>query len=375
MGIQTNQERGDKVAKRAKYESWKPTDDPEIVQFFSGEYVSLLRTGSGNVERVSTPFFINYEAFLPGFGPRKRGIYVQCRCNDRLTNDPCVLHWRMYEDIKEKKEKGIIGKSIFSPSMRSAFNVLRLSYFHHVLESKTRVDGSKSNRTIMERCTEPGAEVDIANTTCKFCKEDIKRTFGQRRYFNVGQGHFNDLMRIERVISRTCKSCGGEIRTVRWTCPQCEERGEETILLDPMKTTLTDKEVRNFWKFPHSCAACGFNGEATEVIRCMKDCGAAESRSLFDIPVCIKKVDDDQYFSSIVAAPTSIPLEPIDYTQFDDEFQKMLEPYDFPRVLSVTTREQADRMDIEDPFAGEGGKGNMDAYRKELEGSSEAITY
>lgn len=332
-------------ARRELWQQWKPSEDPEIIQFVKGSY-------GPNKE----PLFRNFVVYMPKGGRRGRGAYVQCTCDGgKNKSAQCVPHFYYQRDMAAKRKardegKKVDMKSVFQPKPHYAFNIYRLSYFHKVETVEKRDDGTEFRKTTFERCKETDEIVDTNSTDCVYCLQGKERVFGQRKYYNAGQGYFDALMDIERSIGSKCKTCGGKILTVKYICAECYKEGRVTTLMDPRTTQMDKKERDAFWKTPAHCATCGKSAKPKEVIRCLNDCGQPKRRKLFDVPICVKKQGGEKFSTIVQHGPD---LDPIDY---DKELLEAMQPYDFAKMFATTAEAQADSMNVPNPYAsGSGG--------------------
>jgi hypothetical protein len=325
-----------------RFEWWKPTETPEIVQLIRGNY---------DVDGAIWPIYPNWEAFIKGGGPKGRGASCHCRCRGGQDKEtPCVLHWMLKKDLKAHEgPDGKIPKdfqSTFRPRRQFAITVYRLSYFHKCQVQTTGRDGSTYSRPDIQRCTEDEELVNAAETTCPHCASGVERFFGQRRYMQAGNRYFEALVDIGHHIGEVC-SCGSKIVTLGYVCPLCEDRNQiKTVLLDPRNPPagMSEKDRQAFWKTPTICPTCGKQVKPRAVLKCKGGCETPKPRTIFDVPVCLARQGKD---SNSTLVHSGAYMSPVNY---DEDMKKLMVPYDFRNMFVVTTQQQAQILGVQDPF-------------------------
>jgi hypothetical protein len=343
MIVENKAARQTSQAHSERWEIWKPTEIPEVVQLIRGSYP---------IDGASWPVFPNWEAFIKNGGPRGKGTSCGCRCNggqDKAAE--CVLHWALRRDLKQHEVNGQLPKdfqSTYRPRLQYAISMYRLSYFHKELVPAVGRDGTSYSRPDIKRCLEEEEIVSVDDTECPGCAAGVERFYGQRRYVQLGKRYFESLTDIGRRVGDKCKNCGSKIVTVKYVCPACADRnGTETVLLDPRKPPagMEVADVTSFWKTAVMCHSCGRKVKPREVIKCKGGCEQPVRRTIFDVPVCLARQGEGT--NSTLVHVGNI-MDPIEYPK--ELLDKMI-PYDFQSMFTVTTQQQAQILGFEDPFA------------------------
>ena len=296
---------------------------------------SLLQIYPGNYE--GWPFYEYWEAWIAA-GGRKQNLL--CNCKGGQSDESCVLcHYEREEE-----------NPAFIPKLRIAVNAIELAIFHKVTKT------SKANReyTVLEKCRGTN---ELGHNECPHCDARLPTVFGRKVYLGLGKGYWETLTNIAHKLSRMCKTCGGQIFTLRYYCAECDE-----TFADPSQRTITKEDQAMYDQDKITCPSCGHTDYAEKKEQCFKrgedaklveSCDNTEPSTLFDMPLHLGVVGDGANSSLMLMNEDDLQVTPMDPRVVD-----MARPYDFPKFLGgMPCSEQAEKMGKPNPFEGENPSG------------------
>lgn len=160
------------------------------------------------------PFYTGSRHFVPGAGPQKKGVYVECAqaiLDENGKPGPCVVCAYTNPALYDLNVSPIQKYSEYNASIYYGIAGWIEEWFHEV-EKPNRNDQSKTHKE-RERCKGRG---------CDNCRGNVIKVFGRKFYTAVARTHWNDsIYRTQEQISSNCR-CGGFIYTQDWVCPGCQ---------------------------------------------------------------------------------------------------------------------------------------------------------
>ena len=130
-------------------------------------------------------------------------------------------------------------------------------------------------------------------------------------HWSLGFGHLSVLEEYDRVISNSCRNCGGEncIESEAWSCPKCGE-----IIIDMNSTELSPQAIEDLVFEPVKCPACQNIVMLHEHVRCAH-CSDAVRADMFDVDLTIKRTkpsdNSSQNLLTVIKYSTPRPIDPI----------------------------------------------------------------
>jgi hypothetical protein len=273
---------------------------PTKVQLFAGDYDGM-------------PFFEFWATWIRRSGMLKQ-IFCNCRAEQREA--PCLL---CYLRHKEQNPN-------YTPKPRVAINAVELRNFHKI----EKVSEKGTTWYAYEKCegTDP-----LGRNLCKYCKEEVATIYGKRGYLDLGQGYWNNFMDIVAEIRQVCKTCGGKLYTMKYTCTKCNE-----VILDLDKTTATTEEREALETQDVKCPSCAHEGAAGKVLACFAHDAETDSFSPgcekpipcspFDVELSLR-IQGEGPQSTMVCDNIAL-LKP---TVMTEEIKEKAIPYDFEPFL------------------------------------------
>ena len=258
------------------------------------------------------------------------------------------------------------GKKWAEAKEYAAFNIAHLGWYHD-----TPLLDQHTNQVIYKR-NEPGQPVMVreaceaqgATLQCKWCQAGYARIYGGHRYLEVGTGHLESIVNMDKELQQTCMGCGSQVLTPpsRYRCASCETEVMSIEWLVQAGYTTQD-QVSAYLDAPQPCFQCqnqdplkplyecGFvNG--TKMGRCCEP-GKTKVATLFDTVVYMCRVKGK--LTTLVGSPKLtfdqfVPPQggrkPLDVLA--DVYKT---PFDFAELYKPDdTATQAKRLGCQDPF-------------------------
>jgi hypothetical protein len=319
---------------------WKPVNTQR-------RRVRLIPSVREEGAALNTSAFVeNYQTTIKN----SRGWFRQvvCNCHDGTKDVPCVsCHYAVEEDNGD-----------LLPSFKRAITVLDESEFHEV--PKEGKNGNTWNK--YERCEKPNDP--FSANKCENCKEGYETKFGRRFYWNLGWGHYDQLMAQLEDIANECASCGETIKVVYFSCPSCNPEGDESKAVWDVRDEDCDEDLEEIFKNETvSCPHCDESVKMVEHIACLKDEGDSFSAGC-ENPVRLSPWDCSLWLksegsgsSTSIKITEHLPCEPNPKLEENGSEDNILEPLPLADFLGVMKlEEQAKLLERDNPFTEEDEK-------------------
>jgi len=233
------------------------------------------------------------------------------------------------------------GADDISWSMRHAFNVLHLAWYHKVpvFDENGRPKKYSKGKRQGEQITD---DIECEGRRCQYCKEGLEKFFGRRVHWSLGSGHMNELAGIIVEIEKSCANCGeGRLEVISYECEKCGHP-----IIDMASTDLDPKAINSFVSRKRECPKCGHNAVPLRQAECDK-CQDPIPTSIFDCELEIKKQGEGT--NSTIQVPRWTVAE------IPEELKELCKPFVFKKVFQPDPFEvQAKILRIKNPWGNEG---------------------
>lgn len=238
------------------------------------------------------------------------------------------------------------GAEDISWSMKHAFNVLHLAWYHvvPVFDNNGRPlkysKGKRQGEQIMN-------EIACEGRRCQYCKEGLEKFFGRHVHWSPGSGHLNELAGAITEIEKGCANCdGGRLETVSYECEKCGHP-----IIDMNDTELDLKAINSFVARKRGCPKCGHTAVPMKQVECSA-CQDPMPMSVFDCDLEIKRQGEGT--NSAVQVPRWHLVDINHYANHDpkiEDLERKLKPFDFKRVFAPDPFDiQAKILKIKNPW-------------------------
>lgn len=317
--------------------SFKPsTGDPDTGRLLDGAYEVPVAQEDGSLLVQLVPFF-PYVEHYDGRHETQAICSAGPHAMDRNKREPCYgcdLFWA--DHAANKGQKGNTATKRMSKRDMFAFNWLHNAPYVNVPQIDKRTGQMRVNQQ-----GQPYMQWIplLPHERAKYPEGQFEIKMGHTLHWSMGYGHFNALLEYDKLIGKSCKSCGSRdsIESEAWLCgnPEC---GDAVIELG--STTLPSSDIEKIVNQPAMCPTCSMKSFLREVIHCTQ-CGHASRATLFDVDISVKRIEgrDGAKTTTLAVTNWSNPraLDPILAEQAVIE--------DLPKIFAPNTLDfQADRF-------------------------------
>ncbi len=274
------------------------TDESDTIRLIKGNYEVEIGQQDGTIDKVNLYYFPYIEHFhatkqKSGFcsaGPL--GMF-------KGKGQPCLGCEEFWADKNAGKKNGPMSRRELS-----AFTVMHFAPYAKVEQVDDQGQVKKNDQGVPYY----NWERVLPHERAKY-KDKEMRDF-HILHWSVGFGHLNNLMAYDKLIGKSCKSCGGRdcITCEAWCCSHCGE-----ALIEPATTHFSPKEVEELTGKEVRCAACQQSGMLNEIISC-SSCTNPVRAEIFDVDLKIMRVkspDPNNNVTTILVESWSNP-RPVD---------------------------------------------------------------
>jgi len=231
-------------------------------------------------------------------------------------------------------------------SMKHAFNVLHLAWYHKVPaedEHGRPIKYTKGKRTGEQIMNDEICE----GRRCPHCAAKLDKFFGRKVHWSIGSGHMSELAGIVSEIEKDCKSCGeGRLETVSYECDKCG-----FPLIDMQTTEMKLEDILSFVARKRECPKCGNVAIPLKQVEC-DHCQDPKPLSIFDCELEIKRQGEGT--NSTVQVPRWTAIDIMSYKDKVDDFEEKIKPFVFKKIFCSDPFDiQAKILKIKNPWGSE----------------------
>ena len=317
--------------------SFKPSkNDPDNGRLIAGAYEVPVVQEDGSLLVQVVPFF-PYVEHYDGRHETQAICSAGPYANDRNKKDPCYgcdIFWT--DHAANKGQKGSAAVKRMSKRDMFAFNWLHNAPYVNV----PQVD-RKTGQMRMNQSGQPYMQWIplLPHERAKYPETQFEIKMGHMLHWSMGFGHFNALLEYDKLIGKSCKSCGSRdsIESEAWLCGN-EECGDAVI--EMATTTLPSTDIEKLVAKPADCPYCHKKSYLQETMRC-KQCARAARATLFDVDLSVKRIEGREGGNQTSLAVTSWS-NPRD---LDPLLLEQAVVADLPKIFAPNTLEfQAERF-------------------------------
>jgi hypothetical protein len=121
----------------------------------------------------------------------------------------------------------------------------------------------------------------------------------RKKYIEVGQAHYNNLLEIDRLAKLRCR-CSGRLEAVAYECEHCGE-----LLVDVDSSDLTEEELIQFGDNERRCKACGVRDFPKKIVEC-DSCSEPTPLRFWEVVAHVRKSGEGA--QTVIAVEDVVPV-------------------------------------------------------------------
>lgn len=297
--------------------------------------------------RIHWPPFKAHPDMLP-YDSVKWGGPLECTAGaDEANPNPCIGcymndQWFVRADGKDSRAA--------TKEEMALVTAVELDFFHTV----EKVSDRGTKYTELVRCQK---DAMTGRGRCPHCTPDSPRIWGRRLYWDMREWELNALLDFEEKEMGLTGVCGCNIFPVSYHCSNCGSK-----LQDVAEAGLSDEQAREWGSHPRVCGSCGHMDLPVEEFDCTRmnaqgpvtGCNKATPCSIWDTDIWVsqEQVKDRTALKFQIAGNTGIiPFAPPDVDHWDDRFNVLNVPYDFPTLVDNNKKDIQKQIEIVKPHS------------------------
>jgi hypothetical protein len=192
------------------------------------------------------------------------------------------------------------------PKQRWAFNIIHFDLYRKedVLDDQGRprtfTQGKNAGKVITN--WKPVEAIrdrkDIKRNIADLVAREEVTTF-RKKYIEVGQAHYNNLLEIDRLAKLRCR-CSGRLEAIAYECEHCGD-----LMVDVDSSDLTEEELIQFGDNERRCKACGVRDFPKKIVEC-DSCSDPKPLRFWEVVAHVRKSGEGA--QTIIAVEDVVPV-------------------------------------------------------------------